>query len=213
MYARGLLKKADPKYRDERKGGTGHVGYHKPTHKKIIGGARNPWAWYVSHWAYRPLLRYPSYCEYLKGVFSGARGAWTGMPCKEFTKMDIGMLTALYIKFYYPQYKEKFQKLRQGEDVFEVLKNGCNVDFFYKTESLNQDLINIFKEVGVTFNIKKHMHTGSLSKQPYDYPHEHYATYYTEELKKLVKHKDRYLINKFDYTFSNGDIITSIADS
>ena len=140
---------------------------------KIIGVLRNPYAWYVSLFAFGCNERGAFFQDiknnvpHILNLYTDCNNANNFEKWLKFITKDNGegLLTKRIKEMYYID----------GELI---------VDSFLRTESLSDDLCHIFGEkVGVRENMKE---------RAFSSVHMPYEQYYTFELKQLVKKKDHF---------------------
>ena len=74
--------------------------------------------------------------------------------------------------------------------------------YFAKTDSLRQDVITFCKHIGVRLNEHKKQYI--LNAKPENVSkHAHYSKYYNQALEKLVRERDAFVIDKFNFRFCN----------
>jgi len=167
--------------------------------KIITTSIRNPWEWYVSFWAYK---------HYVKTI-----------------GIDEKINNPGHINYYYNpklNFKDYLLKIfdnNRNTDFIDRKINICNhsnpfnymvkqnvglytffwheksmnmIDKYFRVENIWQELSDFFK-IPIR-NLKK---TNKINVSP----HDHYSTYYDDELKNMVAKKDRIIIDKFDYKF------------
>lgn len=155
----------------------------KPKNKFVLGNIRNPWDWYVSWWAANKKGPGPFY-KYAKDGFSNfvqrvmtADDRRHDVDFKLMRSQDIGALTYRYQK------------------VYEI-----HPDFICKVENLKSEIKQCFKEFNLPFS-KKQMSWFEQSRENKS-SHKHYSTYYDSESIELIRHKDRYIIEKYGYEWA-----------
>jgi hypothetical protein len=203
------------------------IGYHLPrfllpneySHLPVLGAVRNPWEFYVS-WYYHvwprdaatPLHSWLS--ENGKQQFAG----WTRNALN--LGMDHDRLDALieklpeevdYRKRNIPNItKDALVKIRGtgvGYYTFRfnhLFGNGDEV-FFCRLETLRQDLVRFFEEIGAATDELRNYVLRSDRKNTAE--HHHYSTYYPPELAELVSIRDRQLIERFGYVFEQASSV------
>ena len=72
--------------------------------------------------------------------------------------------------------------------------------YFAKTDSLREDVVNFFQQIGVKLDGKKKQYI--LTAKPENVSnHTHYSKYYNHSLEKLVRDRDAFVIDKFNFHF------------
>jgi len=200
------------------------IGYHLPrfllpseySHLPVLGAVRNPWEFYVSWYhhvwprdAATPLHAWLS--ENGTQQFEGATRNALNLGA------DNDRLDALieklpdevdYRKRNIPNItKDSLRKIRGtgvGYYTFRfnhLFGNAADGVFFCRLETLRQDLIRFFDEIGVaTDELREYVLR--LDKKNIA-EHLHYSTYYTQELAELVSIRDRDVVEKFGYAFEH----------
>lgn len=174
---------------------------------KIIGSVRNPFSYYVSNWSYscqmkgepfrlfieeRPdkinLFKDPNNVKNFKEWFNilhyeidldAPSLGITRKPNTSYRQQNVGYYTFTFFKMYN---ELKFELLKTPEK--DILVNE-----FIKVETIDEDLKRIFS---IQINNREKMNTSE---------HLDYHEYYDEELKEKVFILDKYIFNKFNYTF------------
>ena len=173
-----------------------HVNYEK------VATIRNPWEWYVSLWAFkkRKNRQFPKkgikkrrymdansdFPTYLKRMFDDEYTSQFNnivhlvggkkIDLNEMKEQDIGAYTNVF----------KDQCYTDGKD---------NVTRYIKLEKFHTDFQKAFKLTD------EQVKSIDLSRRIGMSDHNHYKSYYTDELVDLVNHKERLIIEKFDYSF------------
>lgn len=197
------------------------IGYHLPltllpreySHLPVLGGVRNPWDFYVS-WYYHvwprdagtPLISWVS--ENGKVGFEGATRNALNLGVDN-NRLDalIEMLPKQvdYRKKNIPNITQEAMRRVRGTRVgyytfrFNHLFGNADDVFFYRLETLRQDLLVFFEGIGVANNELRDYVLRSDKKNTAE--HLHYSTYYTPELAELVSLRDCELIERFGYFF------------
>jgi len=186
----------------------GGRGLHVPIRKvnnisvPVLASIRNPWSWYVSWWAflktttkYSGMKGHPNYFwnsnlkfkEYMKIMFDDNRnkklidkqmlvGNEFEYVFRDMVNDDCGFYTLTW----------KYMTRINGKDA---------VDHYFKMENVRKELITYLKLSGKS---EKNILNSNAIRTSL---HKGYQGYYDTELMNLVAHKDREIINKFDYTF------------
>ena len=197
------------------------IGYHLPrtllpreySHLPVLGAIRNPWDFYVS-WYYHvwprdagtPLVSWVS--ENGKVGFEGStRNALNLGVNNDRLDALIEMLPEQvdYRKRNIPNITKEVIRRIRGTGIgyytfrFNHLFGNADDVFFYRLETLRQDLLVFFERIGVANNELRDYVLRSDKKNTAE--HLHYSTYYTPELAELVSVRDRQVIERFGYVF------------
>ena len=74
--------------------------------------------------------------------------------------------------------------------------------YFAKTDSLREDVVNFFQQIGVKLDDRKKQYI--LTAKPENVSnHAHYSEYYNNALENLVRERDAFVIDKFNFRFCN----------
>jgi hypothetical protein len=197
------------------------IGYHLPrtllpaeySHLPVLGAVRNPWDFYVS-WYYHVWPRDAATSLISWVTENGNHGFEDATRTALNLGVDNGRLDALiamlpeqvdYRKRNIPNLtKEAVRRVRStgvGYYTFRFNHLFGNADdvFFYRLETLRQDLLVFFERIGVANNELRDYVLRSDKKNTAE--HLHYSTYYTPELAELVSVRDRQVIERFGYVF------------
>jgi hypothetical protein len=211
------------------------IGYHLPrtllpseySHLPVLGAVRNPWEFYVS-WYYHvwprdaasPLVSWVSENGTL-GFEGTTRNALNLGVDDQRLDILIGMLPDQvdYRKRNIPNITKDAMRRVRGSGVgyytfrFNHLFGNADDVFVYRLETLRQDLVNFFEEIGAaTDELRDYV---LYSEKLNAAEHLHYSAYYTPDLAKLVSVRDRQLIERFGYVFekasseANGTLMAS----
>lgn len=203
------------------------IGYHLPlallpreyAHLPVLGAIRNPWDFYVS-WYYHvwprdartPLVSWVT--EDGTVGFEGAtrNGLNLGVNNERLDAL-IEMLPEQvdYHKRNIPNITKEAMRRVRGTGVgyytfrFNHLFGNADDVFFYRLETLRQDLLFFFEGIGAANNELCDYVLHSDKKNTAE--HLHYSTYYTPELAELVSLRDRQLIERFGYVFEQASSV------
>ncbi|NIP72174.1 MAG: hypothetical protein GWO16_03690 [Gammaproteobacteria bacterium] len=199
-------------------------------HLPRIGFCRNPWDWYVA-WYHAPRRRGSSDPVFAAASADGARGfqdtlrhlltgsrdfrsrlaparapnaVTVNRPCEEalgsihpMTSLDIGFLTWRFITLFDAHAEAVFARARPP---LGPPQDGEGVTIFGRAENLVQDLLAMLIHCGVpemqARSSTTHDHPGNEPVQ-----RRHYRDYYSPYLRELVAHKERVLIEAFEYQY------------
>jgi hypothetical protein len=197
------------------------IGHHLPrellpsaySHLPILGTVRNPWEFYVSLYHYvwprdaaSVLVSWMTANGRLSFVSSVRNLLDLGINDERLDllidmlpeKIDYGKRSVPNIT------KDAMRKVRGTGVAYytfrfnEMFGNADDV-FFCRVETLRQDLVAFFEMIGAATDELRDYVLRSDKKNISE--HLHYSTYYTAELAELVAIRDRYLIERFGYTF------------
>ncbi|HEY0190457.1 MAG TPA: hypothetical protein VGC42_04995 [Kofleriaceae bacterium] len=199
------------------------LGYHAPrsrlparhAHLPVIGFIRNPWDWYVSFYYHKrfrlDLLRQDPALEHLD--FASATRALLQLgsdrsPYREVkqgfvnlcpvdppeesmgvTKAELEAFTDPGIGFYTWMVRRMFSREGSLDDVR-----------FGRFEQLVDEIARLLAERGYDLTQDMSAKLRAL-ENPNPTSHAHYSSYYDDELAALVARQDRFIIERFGYTF------------
>jgi hypothetical protein len=177
--------------------------------KPILGTIRNPWDWYVSWYASTQRT------EALKGPFkvlhpNGKQTNFVEFMSKianlntKVHNIDFGLINRLGIGIYTYYYIQSY--CRNQAVVFKALKTKSITDdmvfniHLCRTENLREDLTNFLADttVGITEQQKNTLATMAKVNTS---KHGRYQEYYDAKLRQSVEKMDKYIVNRFGYTF------------
>ncbi len=200
------------------------LGYHYPIdllpdrykHLPLIGGVRNPWAFYVS---LATRLEEPAFSALLDPPVEGP----TEKTQAAITNAIRGMLTVGNDDLAFSRYQQSLPLSYAPERKNSNLSRQCVEDLrgsglglmsflfrrhyrnrhdihFVRQEYLAEDLIDVFTTLGIQVNEK--MRSALVSEHLHALPHRPYSLYYDDDLRDLVAVRDRPIIEQFAYTFA-----------
>ena len=160
--------------------GSAPLPFH-PANKFVFGSIRNPWDWYVSLYhntggVQKKLPKGITFTDFVKNMCS-KEGIWHDLDFAKMHQRDIGMLSFRYFNTYkvFPDFICRVEDLKA-----EIVR--CFASFDHPLSLKNKNLLNKMEKVNV----------GKRGN---------YRDYYTNETRDLVAHKDRMIINTYQYTF------------
>jgi hypothetical protein len=203
------------------------IGYHLPrtllpkeySHLPVLGAVRNPWDFYVSWYhhvwprdAATTLVSWVT--ENVKLGFLGTARNALNLGVND-ERLDV-LIETLPEQVDYrgrniPNItKEAMRRVRGtgvGYYTFRFNHLFANADdvFICRLETLRQDLVGFFEEIGAATDELRDYVLCSGKKNTVD--HLHYSTYYTQELAELVLVRDRQLVERFGYTFEQASSV------
>ena len=145
---------------------------------------RNPWARYVSLYAYKN-MKYENYKNCTD--FS----EWSEIEIKQ------GKINANFFKQHPNEVNAFFEVIKSSDcqsDYYEDSEGKCIVNFIGRLDHLEEDYHLVVNRVGL--HQKTLLHENRSSHKPYQ-------TYYTPELRDLVARKEHRVIAKMGYTFES----------
>jgi len=197
------------------------IGYHFPrellpgeySHLPVLGTVRNPWEFYVSWYEHvRPRNTASILFSFLSengkfGFIETTRNALNLGVSDERLDILIEMLPERvdYRKRNVPNItKESIHKFSgSGLGYYSIRFNqifGKADDvFFCRLDSLREDLVNFFDEIGAATDELRDYVLNLDKKNTAEYTHA--PTYYTAELAELVRIRDRQLVERFGFAF------------
>jgi hypothetical protein len=198
------------------------VGYHLPrsllprehSHLPVLGAVRNPWEFYVS-W-YHHVWPRDAGSELVSWMSENGKLGFIGTIRNalnlgaEDERLD-ALIELLpehvdYRKRNIPNITKEAMRRVRGTGLgyytfrFNHLFGNADDVFFYRLETLSQDLVGFFESIdAATDELRDYvLHSEKVNGAE----HLHYSTYYTPELAELVSIRDRQLIERFGYIFS-----------
>ena len=149
--------------------------------KYLVCSIRNPWDWYVSwHTFIKNDERFesfykPDFKDFLKGIFNKKHGRYSFIDFHSMNFCDYGVFSYRY--------------LRMCCD--EVSRDLIN--YWIRLENIDGMLTILNRKFKPIVEVKlKHMNKTN---------HKNYREYYDDELREMVAHKDRIIIDRFGYEF------------
>jgi hypothetical protein len=166
---------------------------------------RNPWDYYVSYWSYegnKTMLRAlygNSFEDFLRNLLNGKSKDIFHLPQKIqlpiaqlLFEKDIGLQTFYYL---YMTYNEDPRSLLISNSKFDISNFKTPIKT-YKLENLDRDFAKIF---GMHSTHQEKF--ANSKKQNQSRRNKDYRVYYTPELRQLVAEREKYIIEKFNYSF------------
>ncbi len=204
--------------------GARQYGYHYPLsmlpaehqHKPVVGFVRNPWAWYVSWYAFnqtRPTVN-PLYVvmsgqgqydfqQTVRHLLSfGANDEASQQRLAQLSKIlpnsiegnrGIGLTKMCLATAEGSFYQWQFQRM------FETEKNDVSI-YWGKTESLREDFLAIMEQLNVSLPSRMRDYILSADKLNRS-EHSDYQTYYDIALRADVAQEEKKIIDQFHYQF------------
>lgn len=201
--------------------------FYKPNKRTLnkakIGTIRNPLAFYVSLWAYgcqkkgnfyhrhiklfpeekflyQDPFNYHNFRKWLKRVLVYDTEKPLRIKPFDFTKAsqyNIGLLTLEVIETYF---QGNYKFLERSRIAFDIEND---FDFIIKIEEWKNILPKIIKKLSLENEINNSRYQTILKKAILDYPnsskHDSIEKYYDQETLELVKEKDKFVFQHFDY--------------
>jgi len=220
MDTMARLKIADPDGKFQRVSPEGkHNGIwcvpHKvQKNKTILGGIRNPWAWYLSHWAHfcykqvrgaewaRLSRREPRMAPLFADSMNVSNfREWLHLTLcdkarkfhPDYNRRGYSTQVGWYTHYYAQMYLREYPRITAYADLIHA---ECAVDYWIHTESIVKDLLMFFPRLSAE---KINMVTKPAAHNTTKHPSIEAA--YTEELVEIVRERDHLLIEKFKYEY------------
>lgn len=197
------------------------IGYHLPlsalpvefSHLPVLGGVRNPWAFYAS-WYHHQITQhrhsplFDALCDSRRlGFVETTRNALNLFSDDEMIDRIIAGLKENF------DYQNKHVSNLTKTSMNEIRGSGLGFYsfrfhqmfgrsesvYFCRVESLRADLLKFFERLGILTEDLHRYVLQSDKKNTSD--HRHYSSYYTNELKELVGSRDKNLIERYGYGF------------
>lgn len=167
---------------------------------KVIGIIRNPFEWYVSLWSsgcalgnglyfkteypdklylYNDSKNIDNFREWLKFILTEYDGSFD--PLEDREKYNIGILTQRFFSLYNDNNYTLLEKIDENPIVDHFIRNESIIENVNNYLNLNLDINDYEKK-----NVSKHLS---------------YDKYYDNDTIKLITEKDRYIFDKFDYSW------------
>ena len=174
--------------------------------REAVVMVRNPWDFYVSYWAYkgnrttlRPLYGDGKFETFLRNLLDGDSREVFHLPQKiqlpiaqVIKERELGLLSLYYC---YMTSTEDPRNMLISNTKFDITKFKTSVKA-YKSELLSSDFSKIFN-----LSSSDHKVFAKLKRENQSSRTKNYRVYYTPELQNLVAERDRYMIEKFNYSF------------
>ncbi len=194
------------------------LGYHLPYHKipdvcrslPILGSVRNPWDYYVSWFHFHDRIRKSVVWK----VFS--ENGRFGFEQTLFKMLDNEnrepFLDSIQEKLpiHHPnkgsnltkQCIESFRNSKKGwySLLFDLLYTDAKNVYFMRLDSLRDDFYSYLNKTNYPLTSRIHTEIFSAPKRNTS-KHQHYSSYYSDELRKLVEEKDAEIVNRFQFEF------------
>ena len=169
----------------------------------MFGTIRNPWDWYVSVFQfdvgggnYAKAIHEcdDDFNKFVTMLLTKTKGAISRIRFNRTSELNIGMCTYQYLLL--------FGNKQHIETKKEMRQENMGLDYIIKIEDIVTELPKMFKNFIFELseeqkNVLTNMKKLNTSKSW----HENYRDYYTEETKELVRKKDRFIIEKYNYSF------------
>jgi hypothetical protein len=201
------------------------LGYHYPRHMlperckhlPIIGFVRNPWAWYVSWYAFNhtrsngnPLFTVMSnggrneFASTLRNMLSFGDDTPASKSRREQLinllpdsiegNISIGLTKHCLAETDGSYYQWLIRRMFGLDGKYDDV-------IFGKTETLREDLLGIMRKLGI--DVPEAAKQFILTAAPVNAsPHRAYQQYYTESLAQQVAEREAQIIRRFDYNFA-----------
>jgi len=198
--------------------------------RKIFCNIRNPWDWYVSkyfHGLYsfrhdrvppirnilkklgyrielyklyeefeidRLFMKKDIFTHYLNHIFSESNNFSDN---RSFCIPNVGHLTYTYFDLCS---KTEIPKQAKIKDVFRDHDKLIGTDAVLKVEELPNNLIDLLRGIDSRYGYMPFNHIEEKNKLS-PYRSHHYSHYYSEDTRKLIAEKEKFIIDKFGYKF------------
>ncbi len=137
--------------------------------------------------------------EWLKMLFSIKRRGDIGEEYGNSQIADmIGLLTFRYFKLYTYDFLKEKEGLLKFEDIINFEQQKNMLDFIIRNESLEVDFENLMLRLNIPLNEYKHLLNAPKTNTS---KRNDYREYYDDETKDIVMKGDRFIIEKYDYSF------------
>ena len=164
-------------------------GVHIPARKAIktfqdrafVGSIRNPWDWYVSwHTFIKDDPRFkdiykPDFKEFMLHIFNKKKGKYPFINFNSINYNDIGVFAYRYIQMCCNVFLEDL------------------ISYYIRFEDIEGGI----EDVCLNYPPKNFVDLPHMNKTN----HKKYTDYYDDELREMVAHKDRIIIERFGYKF------------
>lgn len=114
---------------------------------------------------------------------------------------QFGLYTYRYCILYLYNFIWYCDKSMDLYDLLVMDKHLNMLDYVIKVENLEKDLINVLDSIVVLDNRKKDYIKSMNKDKTNTTKHKHYTNYYNEKTINLIKEKERFLLDKYNYKF------------
>lgn len=140
--------------------------------------------------------------KWLKMIFS-KDGAYH---CKkEYGRSPIstfaGLLTFRYLRLYTSQFHKNRHAISNYNQLEKYDKKNNFIDHFLRTENLNNDLLNLMHDMQIPEDKIKKLSSTHMQKKTNRSKRKSYQHYYNDETIKLVQEREKFIIEKYNYSF------------
>ena len=213
-----VLKKTMPSFRE--------IGYHYPhhllpaeyNHLPVIGMVRNPWDWYISWYAFntRPNVGNPLFfilsdgcqTDFKQTITNLARLGSDDESSQHYRNALIEILPeSLEGNHGVGLTKACIQELAdsgEGYYSWQFKRMHGNLDnattYIGRFENFESEFLSLMDKCAVD-NINEIQQQLDEGKRLNASSHSHYSRYYDNELRELITEKDRFIIDRYGYTF------------
>lgn len=110
-----------------------------------------------------------------------------------------GFFTYRYLRLY--TYNHKFDLIKSYQDLVNYDNNENFMDIILRNENLDENIIDISEKLGFTKNELKTILSKNKSKTNVSKRSHNYRTYYSNRSVELVEKYEKFIIDKYNYTF------------
>lgn len=176
-----------------------------------FGTIRNPYDWYVSWWAYSKYSPVDQYTRqlysnggtedfniFVKNVMEANEGKNTWFNLNIMGKFDIGLMTYKYLNVLCSRNKVFDKELCMWEQSHDEL---LLADYIMRFEALRDEIDYVFSTY--IFDLDSNQRKKLFGEEKINSSNRKadYRKYYSDESIELIKHKDRFIFNNYDYSF------------
>ena len=181
--------------------------------KIFVSSVRNPWDWYVSFY-------FSNIKELNKGIkirnrlvrFFYHDDKLLEFPdfIRNICSIDVGMnsLSRLDIGYYSYRFLDILARKKVSDFKYcniDKALDFLDIDYFIRFEDTPDSIIGFLHDARIEYDNEKMEWFLKENKRYNKSKHEHYSKYYDDDLASLVAHKERIIINKFNYKYEESE--------